>query len=51
MDSLALIFALCDLTDAEMGQAVSAYIEAHPEAIADVSVASVPETTAYLGIS
>ena len=50
MDTLAFILALSSLMEIE-GQAANAiaeYIEAHPEAIADVEVATVQEAISYV---
>lgn len=52
MDAIAFILALAALdVPAELVAGVIAdYIEEHPEAIAEVTVATVADTEAYLGI-
>ena len=53
MELLAFILAIVagNITDAQAQQALSTYIQAHPEAVIDVDVATVPETKTYLGIA
>lgn len=50
MDVIAFILALSSLAEIEDQAAaiIAEYIEAHPEAIADVEVATVQETLSYL---
>ena len=49
MDLLAFIMALT-VTDGQAQSVLSDYIQAHPEAVIDVDVATTDEATEYLGI-
>ena len=51
MELLAFILAIMalDIPEQQVAAAISEYIEEHPEAIAEVSVASVSDTKGYLG--
>ena len=53
MELLAFILAILagEVTEQEAATALSAYVQAHPEAVINVDVATVPETKTYLGIA
>ena len=53
MEILSFILSLManEITEQEAAAALSTYIQAHPEAVIDVDVATVPETKTYLGIA
>lgn len=49
MDLIAFIMALT-VTDEQAQDVLSAYIQAHPESVIDVDVATEAETKEYIGI-
>ncbi len=49
MDLIAFILALT-VTDEQAQDVLSAYIQAHPESVIDVDVATEAETKEYIGI-
>ena len=53
MEILSFILSVManEITEQEAAAALSAYIQAHPEAVINVDVATVPETKTYLGIA
>lgn len=53
MELLSFILAIMsgNITDAQAQQALSTYIQAHPEAVINVDVASIADTKSYLSIA
>ena len=53
MEILSFILSVManEITEQEAAAALSAYVQAHPEAVINVDVATVPETKTYLGIA
>lgn len=53
MEILAFILSVManEITEQEAAAALSAYVQAHPEAVINVDVASVADTKSYLSIA
>ena len=53
MEILSFILSVManEITEQEAAAALSAYVQAHPEAVINVDVATVPETKTYLCIA